>query len=196
MKRKLVAVLLALSVTSLVGCGQKDAGNNSNVAEEQVVDLGAPQDVLNKIWETYAEENKFAAMGGDFENPADGMAGAYNLTKTEDMEAFLGLPQDQVGNVTEAASLVHAMNANTFTGACYRLAEGVDIQAFSTAIKENLLAKQWMCGIPDKLVIYQIGDSYLITAFGNGEAVDYFKTQTTETLEGVKTNANWKNHIL
>ena len=192
MKRKLVAVLLALSVASLAGCGQKDAGDqkdaggNSTATEEQVVDLGAPEDVLNKIWETYTEDNKFAAMGGDFEHAADGMAGAFDLAKTEDMESLLGLPQDQAGNVTQVASLMHAMNANTFTGACYRLAEGVDVQAFANAIKENLLAKQWMCGIPDKVVMYQIQDSYLITAFGSAQAVDYFKTQTTENLEGVE----------
>lgn len=188
MKKKLVAVLLAVSVASMAGCGQKDAGTNQEVTEEQqqVVDLGTPADVLNKVWETYTEDNKFFAMGGNAETPTDGMAGAFDLTKVEELESLLGFPQDQVANVTEAASLMHAMNANTFTGACYRLAEGADVQAVATAIKDSLLAKQWMCGVPDKLMIYQIQGSYLITAVGHTEQIDYFNAQTTANLEGVE----------
>ena len=36
----------------------------------------------------------------------------------------LGLPESEAANIDDAASMVHMMNANTFTGAAYRLKSG------------------------------------------------------------------------
>ncbi|MBR4087138.1 MAG: hypothetical protein IKK30_04700, partial [Clostridia bacterium] len=81
--------------------------------------------------------------------------------------------------------MMHMMNANTFTAGIYRLVEGTDVDSFAKAVKENLDARQWMCGFPEKFVIINTG-SYVITAFGNGQIIDTFKTNATSTLENAK----------
>ena len=40
-----------------------------------------------------------------------------------------------------------------------------------------------MCGFPEKIVIFNVnGGDYVVYAIGNGEAVDYFKTQLTTVM--------------
>ena len=75
------------------------------------------------------------------------------------------------------------MNANTFTGAAYKMADGVDSAALVEAIKTNIMGRQWMCGFPETLIIIE-ADGCLITAFGNGEIIENFKTKTLDTIDG------------
>ena len=38
------------------------------------------------------------------------------------------------------------------------------------------MQRQWMCGFPDKLVVAEVGDEYVVTVFGADELVDTFMT--------------------
>ncbi len=135
-------------------------------------------DLLNKVWATYAEDEKFFAMGGHFSNPVDGAAGKFDVSYVEDLDGSLGLPQASAALIDDAASLMHAMNANTFTGAAYHLKSGTDAAAFVDALKANIQGRQWMCGFPETLLIVTVGD-YVVSAFGNGEIIENFKTKLT-----------------
>ncbi len=143
-----------------------------------------PLILLTELWATYADEEKFAAAGGDYENMVMDGPGACGLNDAEALDALFGLPVSEAGNLSAAASLMHMMNANTFTSACYELNEGVDSAAFVEAVKANILSRQWMCGFPETLLILDV-DGCIITAFGNGEIVELFKTKLTgETFNG------------
>ena len=96
--------------------------------------------------------------------------------------SMLGLPADQAAVIDDAASMVHMMNANTFTGAVYHLTEGTDVTAFADAVKANILARQWMCGFPDKLLIIDVDGRYVITAFGEAGIMEIFKTNALSAL--------------
>ena len=133
-----------------------------------------PLSILNTVWATYAEDEMFAAMGGDYTNNVMDAPGACTLSDAEALDALFGLPTASVSSVTAAASLMHMMNANTFTSACYELAEGTDSASFAEAVKENILARQWMCGFPEILIIVEL-DGCIVSAFGNGEIVKLFK---------------------
>lgn len=130
--------------------------------------------ILNTVWATYGEDEKFAAMGGDYSNNVMDAPGGCSLATPEDLDALFGLPTASAGSVSAAASLMHMMNANTFTSACYELAEGSDINAFAQSVKDNILARQWMCGFPEILIIVEV-DGCVVSAFGNGEIVQLFK---------------------
>ena len=82
--------------------------------------------------------------------------------------------------------MVHLMNANTFTGAAYRIKEGVDMNAFADAVKSCILAKQWICGQPDTMVIINVDGRYVITAFGAAELMEDFKTNVLSALDGAQ----------
>ena len=135
-------------------------------------------DLLNKVWAKFAEDEKFFAMGGDFSNPVDGAAGKYDITLVEDLDGSLGLPQANAAQIDDAASLMHAMNANTFTGAAYHLTAGTDASAFASAIESHLAGRHWMCGIPETLLIVSV-DGYVVTAFGANDIVSNFKAKLT-----------------
>lgn len=199
MKKILALILAGVMLLSFAACG----GNNANeettteapVTEAPVEDTtegtveesteapassdSAAADaagLLNQVWAKFADDEKFFAMGGHFSNPVDGAAGKYDITMVEDLDGSLGLPQANAAQIDDAASLMHAMNANTFTGAAYHLTAGTDAAAFASAIESHLASRQWMCGIPETLLIVAV-DGYVVTAFGANDIVSNFKTK-------------------
>lgn len=131
---------------------------------------------LFAIWNTYKDEDRFAAYGGAVENSVADAPGALDLSNTEEITGRYLLPEDQLANVTEAASLVHMMNNNIFTAAVFGLKDGTDMQTVADALFDNVMNNQWICGQPDKLVIADMGSNQLLMVFGSNEAVEVFKT--------------------
>ena len=138
----------------------------------------AASKVLNNIWALYTEDTKFFAMGGDYNAMVDGAAGVVDVTVTDFLNVSLIVPEAELANIAEAASLLHAMNANTFTGAAYVLAEGADEAAFVAAMQTAIQGNQWMCGFPETLLIAKC-DGVIVVAFGNGEVMTVFNTNLT-----------------
>lgn len=203
MKKKIALLLLTVMTISLIGCGEKDttggnddAGNDNTVVEDNVADDTVTDDttndnasaegavgILQTIWATYEEDNKFAAGGGDSHNMVMDEPGAFDITNTEELDATLGFPTDYADKIDDAASLMHMMNANTFTGGIYHVTNAEDVTAVADALKENIMNRQWMCGFPETLIIVTVDDNYVISAFGNGEIIETFKNKTTGTFE-------------
>lgn len=122
--------------------------------------------------------------GGDQENAVMDAPGKFDISKTEELKMNLGLPESQIASVDDAASMIHMMNANTFTGAAYHLKDGTDLDAFAEEVKTNILNTQWICGFPDTLLIINAGGGYVITAYGQGDIMESFKTKVQSALEG------------
>ena len=100
------------------------------------------------------------------------------------IDAVLGFPVALVTKIDNAASIMHMMNANTFTAGAYHFVSAADASASVETIKSNILARQWMCGFPETLIIVDLGGNTLLTAFGNGQVIDAVKTATLNTIEG------------
>ena len=81
--------------------------------------------------------------------------------------------------IDDAASLIHAMNANTFTSGAFHVTDEADVEKFAGSLKDAIINNKWICGAPETAVLFQIGDQYVVSAFGNAEMVEYFKTQLT-----------------
>ena len=180
MKKVLAIVLSVLMLVSLTACG---GNNNGGEAAAKLEGVSAPVDVLTKVWGSYGEDEMFFAMGGDYENMVDNAPGAVDVTNTETMQALLVCPADAAAMVDGAASLIHAMNANTFTGAAYHIAEGADQAVFVTAMQTAIKGNQWMCGFPEKLVIATLASDYVVIAYGAADIVDNFKTKLSAAYD-------------
>ncbi len=141
-----------------------------------------PLVILNTVWATYDESEMFPPMGGDYENMVMDGPGACGLSDAEALDALFGIPAASLGSVSAAASLMHGMNANTFTSACYELRSGVDAEAFAGELKDNILARQWMCGFPETLVIIEV-EGCVISAFGNDDIIQLFKDKLDASYE-------------
>lgn len=203
MKKLLVTLLFVTMSFALFGCGKTNEENlpseevvseeNTEVSEDSsdavseevptedaVTGDNASVTILAEVWNAFAEEEKFPAMGGDYDVMVDGAPGAFNVANTENLTAMLYVPADLAGDIDEGASLFHGMNLNTFTGAALHLTDASNAEAFTTTLKENILGTQWMCGFPDTLVIFTVNDEYVVYAFGKVDAIASFKAKVTE----------------
>ena len=151
--------------------------------EEQApaTDAVNPLDVLTNAWNAMGDEEKFPIGGGDSANMVMDAPGAFDAANTEELDALLGLSADGAAKIDAAASLMHMMNANTFTCGAYSVVSGEDVSAFITALKDNIQARQWMCGFPEKLVIVTV-DNVVVSMFGNGQIVDSFTAKLGGTV--------------
>lgn len=174
--KKLIAILLAaLTAFSMTACAAKAE------AEQSTSEIADALTLLNTVWAQYSEDEKFPASGGDYseENMTDGAPGKVGLEALSDATYLLSLPESVLQQADDAASLMHMMNANSFTCAVLRLSDAQNLQTAASEAKDYILAKQWMCGFPDKVVIASV-DGYLISAFGLNDLLDPFfeKLQT------------------
>ena len=175
------ALVLVMGLTVLVGC----TGNNQQPTEPEVAGPATALEVLENVWNLYGEDDKFAVIGGNMENPVDGAPGAYDMAYAENLTFNLVIPAEELGNVTEAATMIHMMNANTFTAGVIKLADGVDVAAFAATMHDALVNNQWMCGMPEYMVIADMGGNYLLVAFGVNDAMTPFQAHLTEAYAGV-----------
>ena len=183
MKKIITLFFVTIMIVTLSGCGSKQdtANENENSGESA---YAQSLDVLNEIVKVYEEDDLFAVCGGDQENVVMGTPGKFDVSKTEELEMTLGLPTELAAEIDDAASMVHMMNANMFTSAVYHVKGGTDIDAFADSLKSNILAKQWICGQPDTLIIINVDGNYILTAYGADELIEVFKNNALSALDG------------
>ena len=172
--KKIFAILLAsVLMFSLVAC----AGSNETPSAAESKD---PLDVLKTVWASYGEDEKFPVAGGDMseENNEMDEPGVFSLENKEELDSTLGLTAEAAEKVDSAASLVHMMNANTFTCGAFRVKNADDVKTLASLLKENILKRQWMCGFPDGLVVASV-DDVVIAVFGKSGNLDTFKQKLT-----------------
>ena len=192
--KKILALVLALTlVMAMAACtpaNNNDATNTTTEATnkattEATTGAATALELLNNVWAQFPEEGKFPVMGGDAENPNFEGPGAVTLPGAEGNALWnLNIPDDQLANFTEAATLIHAMNTNTFACGAMKLAAGADKTAVAAAVKDGILGTHWMCGFPEKMVVVSSGD-YLVVAFG----LDMNITNLLTALTAVDANA-------
>ena len=171
--KKLIAFLLAgVMFLSLAACAAKT--DDQPAAEEDTI--ADARTLLNTVWASYTEDEKFPAAGGDYseENMTDGAPGKVGLEDSSSVEYLLSIPAAVAEKADDAASLTHMLNGNTFTCGAIRLKDAGELEAAAKDIKEYIMAKHWMCGFPDKLVVASTG-SYLIEVYGAEDLVNTFR---------------------
>ncbi len=172
MKKIVSLLLMALMVLSFAACGSKDNGS---------VEVKDALEILTNTWAAHADDEKFAIAGGDYTNSVMDAPGSFGIEDVEAIDSMLGVPADAAALIDDAASMMHMMNQNTFTAGSYHLKDAKDQKAFADSVKENIMGRQWMCGFPDTLIIVSVGSEYIVSAFGNAEVIENFKTKLTET---------------
>ena len=180
------ALALVLVLAMFAGCGKTQPAETVPAQELP----GSALEILETVWNSYSDDEKFAVIGGNIEaNIMDG-PGNYDLAYAENMTWNLLVPEAQIANITEAASMIHMMNANTFTCGVFKLADGVTAADFGAAMKDAVLNNQWMCGFPETLLIRNFGDTYVLVAFGINDAMTPFEQHLSAAYPGMETIAN------
>ena len=174
-------VLSGLLMIGLIGCGKK-AETPGDVTATETVNVTDATDLLTQVWNSYDDADKFAIGGGDYNNMVMDAPGKFDVSMVEDLDAMLGLPQSCASMIDDAASVMHMMNANTFTAGAYHVTDTANQQTVVDSLKENIMNRQWMCGFPDTLIVANVGGEYVVSAFGNAEIIENFKNKLTETF--------------
>ena len=171
MKKFLTLLLAAAMTLSLAACGSKtddNSGNNSQPA--------SALELLNAVWANYSDDDKFPAAGGDFDeaNMTEDAPGNFSVEDGDALDYALSFPAADAGKLSDAASLTHMMNANTFTAGAFHVASSSDVDSVVSDLKDNIMNRQWMCGFPDKVVILTMGQ-FVVSVYGAEDLVDTFR---------------------
>lgn len=200
MRRSVLLTVMTVSVVALSACGRKD---NNQVTTEQTTtvetttpeetttqapskdvaenDLEGAVKILDDIWASYDENDKFPAAGGDFneENMREDAPGKYDIADTGMINNTFGMPEADVAMIDDAASLEHMMNGNSFTAGAFHVSDKENVAIVAEHIKDGIFAKEWMCGFPELFVVYQV-DDYVISAYGLTDFIEPFAEKIVE----------------
>ena len=171
--KKLIALLLVMVMAmGLIACG-----NNANTADttEGAKGPASALELLETVWAAHAEDEKFFSMGGDVNNMVDNAPGKYDLAD-EGLSSTLLIPQEEIANVDEVASLVHGMMLNNFTCGAYHVTG--DVKAFAEAMNTAITNNRWMCGMPEKMLVAIVGE-YVVATFGLESVITTFEGKLT-----------------
>jgi hypothetical protein len=185
--KKVIALILAMvMVMSLAACGGKE---ETPVVTEPPVNVPASAlEILEKVWAQYGDDEKFPVMGGDMVNMVDGAPGAYGLEDAESVTYQLLVPAEEVANIDEAASLFHGMMLNNFTCGTFHVTGDAD--AFASVMVNAVKGNQWMCGMPETMLVAVVGGEYVLMAFGINDAMNPFIAKFTEVYPDAVIVAN------
>ena len=208
--KKIIALTLALLMLtmSFVACNE---GETETTTEPVVETAEAPveetteapvalpyanaAELLQIIFEKYnaaqaSDDTKLWVCGGNINNfetcNPEGPA-AFVALEAEDYNANLGIPAAEADKIASAASMFNMMNANTFNCFTVQLNDGVDADAFVNTLKDNILARQWICESPEKLVIAKAPGNCIIAVWGVvefGGIVDPVAQSFATSVEG------------
>lgn len=198
--KKLIALLLcmAMVMAMFVGCGKNEeettpvetepvteAPTEEAVSDEtqQAVESTGALAILEGIWNVTSENEKFPVFGGDAGNMVDGAPGVYSLEDTEALTAQLLVPADQVANIDQAASLFHGMMTNNFTCGVFHVTG--DVKAFAEAMNNAVANNQWLCGIPEAMVVAVIDSEYVLMAYGLRDVIKVWEVNMKEACTDV-----------
>ena len=184
-KMTALALALAMVLTLFAGCGKTEP--QQTVPAEPMP--ASALEILETVWGTYADDEKFSIIGGNIEANIMDAPGNYDMAYAENMTWNLLVPEDKLANITEAASMIHMMNANNFTCGVFKIT-GITAADFGAAMKEAVLGNQCMCGFPETLLIRSFGDAYVLVAFGINDAMTPFEQHFTAAYPGWETIAS------
>ena len=186
MKKILALLLAAVMVLSLAACTDKGSeGGATSPSGAQTNQHKSALEILEKVWSKYSADEKFPATGGSEKQMKEDMPGKFDVSDAEALYFELGFPKAQASEIDDAASLMHMLNQNNFSCGVYHVKDSGNAEALAGKIKENILARQWLCGFPEKLVILTIGD-YIVSVFGAGELTDTFIAKLSAEYSSAK----------
>ncbi len=216
MKKLLALTLVFVMLFTLVACGNANTPEDTSTPTDTSTPEGTsnPADtstsetpvvlpytnaaeLLQIVFDKYnaaqpTDDTMLWVCGGNVNNfdtcNPEGPA-AFIPVDNEDYNANLGIPVAEADKIASAASMFNMMNANTFNCFSVQLNDGVDADAFIATLKDNILARQWICGSPDKLVIAKAPGNYIIAVWGVvefGGLVDPVAESFSTNIEGAQ----------
>ena len=186
MKKIIAFALAAVMALSLAACTRQNDKNGTTTSSDAAKGQAkSASEILEKVWSKYSADEKFSATGGSEKQMKEDKPGKFDVSDAEALDFELGFPKANASEIDDAASLMHMLNQNNFSCGVYHVKGSGNAEALAGKIKENILARQWMCGFPEKLVILTVGD-YIVSVFGAKELTDTFTAKLSAEYSSTK----------
>lgn len=189
MKKTVIFLLACITVLGLLaGCGQTASEPGWFGKEDKPVPPMATEppvilpenalDMLQTVWNGFADQERFDVIGGN--GTVTGNPGSFDFSGTpEELETMFWIPDSQLQQVRQAASMMHGLNRNLFTCVGVQLQEGADTAIFANSWKQNVQNAHWVCGAPERILAITLGDDYVACVFGSAKNVITFERKMT-----------------
>lgn len=186
MKKIIAIALAAVMALSLAACTRQNDKNGTTTSSDAAKGQAkSASEILEKVWSKYSADEKFPATGGSEKHMKEDNPGKFDVSDAEALDFELGFPKTNASEIDDAASLMHMLNQNNFSCGVYHVKDSGNVEALAGEIKENILARQWLCGFPEKLVILTVGD-YIVSVFGAGELTGTFVAKLSAEYSSAK----------
>ena len=176
MMKKLISTLLTgvLLAGLLTGCGSNSGPTTATEETKTSASYESAQALLEAIYSGMDQE--FPAAGGDEAHDTEG-PGSFDISAYgESFQYQILVDEELIAMVkSQAATLLHMMNTNTFCSSVMQLEDAKNAESFAQHYKTIVQSNHWMCGFPDTMLVMNLGD-YVITAYGADDLVQSFKT--------------------
>ncbi len=198
MKKVLAFLLAVMLLCAFAGCEkapqmQKDPTQpsipqetpNQDPEDMPVVTDNPALSIMLNIWEQF-KGNKEDYIGGC--NTEYQMATPWQVDLSEEdfLQGTLLIPEEELGRITAAASLMHSLNTNHLTVGAVVLEEGTDYEAFAAKVKEKILQNQWVCGRPGGMRLVKV-ENCLLIIYGSGTYSGGFVSALNEVYPEAET---------
>lgn len=181
-KKILVSVIALTMVFTLAACGGNDNGSS-----EEGKNFASAEELLTEVYNNFGEDYQFPAAGGSSDAMSEEGPGAFTVGDGTELNQSMHFPMDYVGDIEEAATMFHLMNANTFAAGAYKI--NGDINEVAEAFTDEIDNTQWICGFPEVFVVIKAGD-YMVSAFGDSEIMDEFVKQVEANVANTEVIVN------
>ena len=180
---KRIALLCILVFGLVSGCAAAPAAQSLPTPVQRIrtysqiqggTALTKSSELLAKIWNSYTGRERFAVFGG---TPETAVAEGPGDLETADTEMLMGrffLTREQTDRITEGAAMEHLLNRNVFCAAVFCLAEAKDAAGFAVQLRDSLENARWLDGTPQRFLITQPEEGFVLLAFGQTRVLDTF----------------------
>ena len=122
--------------------------------------------LLRDIWNQYDPQEQFSVYGGMQQRPVPEAPGDLDMEEPVLWFSQYCLPAAHQQHILQGASLQHLLSGNLFTAAAFQV-ESDALPAFARDWRAELLSSHWVNGPPQRLLLAQVNQEYLVMAFGS-----------------------------
>ena len=189
MKKIWVACLV---LVLLSGCAEQNTEPATKPSEmPEVPILGRPGDsvaavVLGDIWAQYEQQERFSVYGGMMTRPVPDAPGDLDLQHPEAWTVHCRFPTGCLQLAQQGASMTHLLNGSLFTAVAVRVTDPRAQRVLSEDWRYALQHSDWSELPPDRLLLSQVGERYLVMAMGSKEYLRTFRQKLLQAYPSAK----------
>lgn len=178
MKRLFAVVCVAAVLFS--GCAAHNTAPETKPSETvELPILGKPGEsaaavILGDIWAQYEPQEQFSIYGGMMVHPVPDAPGDLDMQMPDAWTMRCRFPVGCLQLVQQGAAITHLLNENLFSAVAVRVSDTSAMSAVTSDWRYALQHSDWAAVAPERILLAQVGERYLVMAMGSKENMHTF----------------------